>query len=332
MSDSISFGIICNYYDFIKLKAEWDFLWLHSKSSFFSSFSWYEALIRAKSLAKEHVDINIVLCRGTNGQLRCIAPLKIEENKVMFLSNHEADYQDFIYSSPNDCEIMLRYVLDYYKNKVILLDSVPEYSCIISNARKISGVNIIDGDSCPILDLNFYDNDRRIESKNFKRKIESLKKLGNVSFFQLYNSQDILNNLARFKMFYRDRWGNDPESSFFFEPFDDFFLAEIVRAFSSTNTVLMSTLILNEQTIAYYFGFLNNKSYLFYRSGFDKRYERQSPGMLLLKLLIDDLVKKRYMEFDFLRGEYPYKSMYSNGLRKNYCIGVNDYGHQSRDK
>ena len=318
---------IKKYSEFQKIKKEWTSLWQNSNATIFSSFEWYNALIQAKNIADIPFEFNVVLY-SKDGVLKCIAPLKIENKKIMFMSNHQADYQDFIYLSNSDCQKMLGYIISRYRNKYSFeLDSIPGYSqLLVAASNKEYNVSIFESEICPILNLQNYNYSQALGSKNFKRKFNMLKKLGDISFVEFTSYNTLTPHLTTFKEFYRSRWGQNPESKCFFEPFDDFFIEELVKKFSPINKVAMFALLLNSTPIAYYFGFIDKTSYLFYRSGFDKKYEKYSPAMVLLKKMLAYFAINNYTVFDFLRGDYTYKSNYANDLRKNYCIKLETMG------
>lgn len=320
--NNFSFKSIHKYSEFLKLKDEWECLWEQSNASIFSSFAWYNALLRAFKNAEKRLEFDIILLYTSDHCLRCIAPLKIENNKVKFLSNYQADYQDFIYTSFTDCEMMFKYICSHYNKMIISLDTIPSHSTVLNLSQRNNDIIIKPSENCPVLVFDNYDSEKDIQSKNYRRKKRMLQQLGEISINNFFAANDILPNMVRFKEFYKSRWGEDPESSFFFEPFDDLLLFEIVKSFSVNNKIILSSLTLNGLPIAYYLGFVDRKKYMFYRSGFDNRYEKYSPGMVLLKVLLNDLKKKGYIEFDFLRGEYAYKSMYANSIRYNFCVEV----------
>ena len=74
--------------------------------------------------------------------------------------------------------------------------------------------------------------------------------------------------------------------------------------------------------IAFHFGFLYNKKFLWYKPSFDVRLAKHSPGEVLLKELLEYAYARGCEEFDFSIGEEPFKKRFANILRKNYSYKI----------
>lgn len=59
--------------------------------------------------------------------------------------------------------------------------------------------------------------------------------------------------------------------------------------------------------LAYQFGFRVGKKLWYYQAGFDPEFSIYSPGSMLILSIIDYGFRHGYTEYDFLRGEEPYK-------------------------
>ena len=76
------------------------------------------------------------------------------------------------------------------------------------------------------------------------------------------------------------------------------------------------------EAIAFQFGFRCGDKLWDYNKAYDSAYSRIAPGTLLLPPLIDYCFQHGYREYDFLRGEEPYKLVWSTGshCRSRYLI------------
>ena len=87
------------------------------------------------------------------------------------------------------------------------------------------------------------------------------------------------------------------------------------RAFQRELLALMSDrgwldfffLYINDQPVAYRYGFIFNGKFEDWRNGFNTQYFELSVGKVLLMLVIEDCFKRAYEGVDFLRGDEDYK-------------------------
>jgi CelD/BcsL family acetyltransferase involved in cellulose biosynthesis len=96
------------------------------------------------------------------------------------------------------------------------------------------------------------------------------------------------------------------------------FLTSLMQ--SSEIEVLCSTLRHGERLISYTFGFVARGVYHHWNIGFDPSYEAIAPNKLHHQFLIEECFRRRYTEFDFMRGAYEYKFKWTDTLRENYGV------------
>ena len=320
--------IVCidNFDALIKMQNEWNDLWLKTEKNIFLSHSWYVALIESKLQCGKEINYQI-WCLYESNVLICIAPLKIVGKKIFFLANFEADYQDFIYTEPNSCLKMLKLLREKYIGFEFLLSDIPEKSNTVFVFLNIfKNTNISVSDICPhkyiLPNTNIY-----LKSKNYRRKKNKIERIGTYRVEHLRDSESICKHLMRMKEFFSQQWRENEESWFFFEEFDDVFMYKITEALSAHNQVLLTVMYLNEESIAYYYGFVQDGKYFYYRSAYSNFYKEFSPGKLALNELFDYCSNNKIDTFDFMRGDYAYKKLYTNQKTKNLSLGakVNDF-------
>ncbi|MGA7256950.1 MAG: GNAT family N-acetyltransferase [Terracidiphilus sp.] len=78
----------------------------------------------------------------------------------------------------------------------------------------------------------------------------------------------------------------------------------------------------NRQPIAFQLGFRCGKRLWDYTKAYDRSFSRFAPGTLLLPALLDYCFEHGYEEYDFLRGEEEYKTVWSTGCHRRYRIIV----------
>ena len=77
----------------------------------------------------------------------------------------------------------------------------------------------------------------------------------------------------------------------------------------------LTTLDLDGEPAAAWYGFANHETVYFYQSGRDPRYEDQSVGVLLMATMIRRAIERGYRWFDFLRGDEAYKAQWTPSQR-----------------
>jgi hypothetical protein len=74
---------------------------------------------------------------------------------------------------------------------------------------------------------------------------------------------------------------------------------------------MLFILKLNEIVIAYRWGFISDNKYYDWRVSFNPEYNRYSPGIIILGLAIDELMKRGYREYSFGAGDYEWKKRWA---------------------
>jgi CelD/BcsL family acetyltransferase involved in cellulose biosynthesis len=80
----------------------------------------------------------------------------------------------------------------------------------------------------------------------------------------------------------------------------------------------LTTLDLDGQPAASWYGFTSRDTVYFYQCGRDPRWERDSVGNVLMGMMIQRAIQQGYRTFDFLRGDDRYKQQWTSGRRKTH--------------
>jgi CelD/BcsL family acetyltransferase involved in cellulose biosynthesis len=94
---------------------------------------------------------------------------------------------------------------------------------------------------------------------------------------------------------------------------------------------LYVALLENESdSIAFQFGFRCGDKLWDYSKAYDRSFSRFAPGTLILPALLDYSCTKGFQEYDFLRGEEPYKMEWSDGCHQRYRLLIWNHRGLSR--
>ena len=126
--------------------------------------------------------------------------------------------------------------------------------------------------------------------------------------------------MADFILQHQARWIDlQQPGAFAKERFKAFHLAVGKRLFQKGYAKLYY-LELDNIPMASYYLFSYRNSLFYYLSGFDPKYEKYSPGVILMAKIITDAIKDGRDEFDLMRGNTPYKFSWTGKKRINHTF------------
>jgi len=88
-----------------------------------------------------------------------------------------------------------------------------------------------------------------------------------------------------------------------------------VREAARRGQLWLSTLELDGDPAAAWYGFAHRDTVYFYQSGRDPRWAAESVGHVLMAMMIRRAIERGYRRFDFLRGAEPYKMQWTASRR-----------------
>jgi len=88
------------------------------------------------------------------------------------------------------------------------------------------------------------------------------------------------------------------------------------------NWVYVALMELDDRPVAWQLGFRCGKRLWDYNKAYDHSFSRFAPGTLLVAALLDYGFSHAYEEYDFLRGEDPYKTVWSTGFHDRFRLFV----------
>lgn len=306
---------------FANLKDQWKQLLSEStiQSAFLSwewLYSWWQVYGERKQL--------YLLTAWRGSALVGIAPLMREKRKKLgiglkvltSLGTPQSDIGGFIYRA-NDTEVvdtLFKYLADH-KNE---WDMIELNEFLESCAERTVVKQVFSQSHTPILDDihqhyhiplegNWESYKQNLPKKfryNLGRAVRLAEEIGPVEF-KHYTGREMNEELIQ-TIIQINRYSHYPR--LYHLPFEQEFLKALSRQMAEVNWFGAYLLFVNNQPVAYEYGFHHNGRYEDWRAGFDTRMASNiSIGKALAMMVIESCYNQSHKEIDFLRGDEQYK-------------------------
>jgi CelD/BcsL family acetyltransferase involved in cellulose biosynthesis len=325
--------VITDLEQFKNLREEWNSLLQRSYTN--TIFLTWEWLYTWWEVFGNGSELFIITVKNNEGELLGIAPLYIKKAKyykfpvreMAFIGTGLSDRQDFIVCESNG-KIMEELIsrINESKNKwdIVLLEQIPNDSPLPSS--EIVGKcqpEIENSSLCPYAKINgSWEDYLRSLSKKFRKdirnKVNNMNRLGKWEFKVELDNVDSWTTVDWMENIEAKSKKQGTEKVFFTE-INKEFLKKLCNLCAGERWLDYSTICINGVQAAYLFGFLYNNKYYAYNTAYLEEFDGVSPG----KLLLNEKIKwcfeqsERPKEFDFLRGDFYIKSLWSSESRQH---------------
>jgi len=305
---SINYGIkVFNEFN-EALRQEWDSLYAKG-ANYNLSFKWCQLWFK---YFKRKRDIYIITFWEDN-DLKLLAPFYIYRNRLSLIGTKPDLYDEFniLYSSPKYIDKLLEFI---EQNKFEInfkhLSSDTEFAKILIKRFSGHGVKQISGitETKPHIKISAPLNKNAIS--DVKRCKKNAQKYFKQDIIFNYSAERKEEYIKEFIAFHKQRWngGMLVKKAYLVN-----FIEEILK---DPDLTVLSRASFSEDniTLAFGLGYLDsNKRYWLSMSVYNAKYNKVSPGKVMLYDLITESFNRGISHFDFGRGSEPYKSWFSNG-------------------
>jgi CelD/BcsL family acetyltransferase involved in cellulose biosynthesis/GNAT superfamily N-acetyltransferase len=139
--------------------------------------------------------------------------------------------------------------------------------------------------------------------------------------------------LARFPEvvdLHRRRWRERSDTSGFSSEPRIAGMRAAAERFARAGCLELDLLLVDEQLVAYSYGFILGDRHVYYSPGFDPAYAPFAVSKILLLDQLTDAFKEGFREFDFSRGAEPYKLAWANESRAGETVVLSHAGPRSQ--
>ena len=298
--------------------------------------SWWKCFGEGKQLS--------MLLLMSEDRLLGIAPLTIAEQRTFgyrsrllrFLGTGVSDHLDFCFR-PEYQRDGLRHVLDYVMTAldwdVMDLVDIPEDSAtipVLEEALTRHGLLSVTHPSilCPYLPINgetwqkFYASKRSKSTRqDLTRRFRRLGELGKAEFRRYEDPVSIQQVFPQLLAVYRKRWDQKYLSVSFAGRKESAFYVEMALEMCRDDQLHLLTLELDGRVIAFDLSARKNDRFTWLITAYDPEFDKYFPGELILTRLLEEVFDSgRFREFDFTRGDEPYKFKWTQQARYNLLI------------
>ena len=175
--------------------------------------------------------------------------------------------------------------------------------------------------TCPYLELS-DDWDRYLATltptrrQTLRRKERHLEQHHAVTVTD-YDGDAVDEGLKRLVMLHERRWADEGGESAgaFQDPSIRRLHARFAAELAARGRLWLTTLDVDGEPAAAWYGFTCGDTVYFYQSGRDPRWDRESVGQVLMGAMIRRAIERGYRRFDFLRGDDVYKRHWTETRR-----------------
>ena len=318
----MKFNLITTYDEFLSLEEVWcSLIKRMDNGQIFYQWNWVKTYL-------EQVDFELknnlcIIVGFDKKKAGIILPFLKEGLTIRFITNKTVDYNNILIdNNQNKYNVILK-AIDFLCEKVefntIDLNNFKGETELnifqdIINNRKDLKIVIRDSVMAPILKIK----DKNIKMKkkaikDIERRERKLDELGIVSIN--IGGQFDKKAWNKIQEFHKKRW---QKSIFFNEKYLNFY-----EQFSKCyyDNVEFSYIEINNEIVAGHFGFKDDKKIYYYIPSYDEKYINYGVGAILLYNIIE-YYSDKILEFDFLRGNEPYKFNWTDEIVMNFYVKV----------
>lgn len=157
--------------------------------------------------------------------------------------------------------------------------------------------------------------------KQIKRRQNRLDALENVNMQVCATQQDVDIAFTALIDLHSARWQSKGGAGSFGSEVYRSFHQSLMKQLLVRKQLWLITLTLDDEIIAVEYAFSYKDTLMFFQTGFNPAHENLSPGHVLMTFAIKQSIESGLKRIDLLKGDYEYKSSYTNEERLSASLG-----------
>ena len=307
---------------------DWDRLLVHSATpSVFQTSEWLRAWWTSFGRGRL-----LIIAAYERDELIAIAPLFADHGMVYFVGSGGSDYLDFVgtISDPNVLAAILDKARAHAPGFVgFRFYHVPQGSptgTMLAACAQQLGLTCFDEGwlNAPALRFRDWPENQKppAEKKSLVRHERGLQKIGRLEIEHFALSAQIEPQLPTFFGQHIMRWAATPFPSLFLDDRQRQFYHRLCSVFDLRGWLRFTRVSLNDEPLAFHFGFQFQDSFLWYKPTFNIERAHHSPGEVLLRALILHAQRERVDLFDFGLGDEAFKNRFATETNRVQTWGL----------
>jgi len=326
--------------------AAWDAVLSSGPRSPFMSWEWHRAWADAAPAA-EAAECSALLVRDSDGSLQALLPIRPERVRFRRVPVRALTWAIGDVGCPDELDVAalpdadlsdLAAALDALPWRILILGNLAEEA---PNAQRLGAALADRGHAvrrrplwaCPQLELpGSWDAYLATLSANrrqiVRRKERGLSRDHAVALTD-YGEDRLEEGWGHLLRLHEQRWDGAGGGAFR-DPRAQRLQLRFARELATRQRLWLTTLDLDGQPAAAWYGFVSNDTVYFYQGGRDPKWERESVGLVLMGMMIQRAIERGYRAFNFLRGDDLYKQQWTTSRRQTHELVVFRSGWRGR--
>lgn len=253
--------------------------------------------------------------------------------RLEFVGTGNADYQDII-AAPADkaevvgaiCAFLRKSAGRWHRAWLCNIPSQSSTRQLLEHAARNAALFLTDETRVPCPAMQIAGRETAVKELlgkySLRRPLNWFSKRGTVRFRHLCALEQIEAAMPSFFDQHVRRWQAVGKGSLFTDARQRSFYTALARAVHPRGWLQFSVVDLDDQPIAFHFGFAYAQRVTWYKPSFEARYAEHSPGLLLIRHLVEDALLRGRTEIDFTVGDEPFKDRFADVQRSNLYLGL----------
>jgi CelD/BcsL family acetyltransferase involved in cellulose biosynthesis len=248
----------------------------------------------------------------------------------------EPNYSDVVVPAFVDCLVGKHVRHDFIRLDAVKADSAFTRALLDAIEHRASAGRMAVDSVCPYLSLpgawdSYWGSIGKQSRYNFNRKTKRLQARANgavINYRRVESKTELSGAIRELVRLHQARQRQKGNAGAFAQNRAIEFHTKVAERFLAKGWLRLYLLTVGEQVIAAIYCYKFGSKFSFYQSGYDPAWSDCSPGALIMLHAVREAINEGADEFDFLRGEESYKSLWTSTARtdRRFRIALSPVG------
>lgn len=287
----------------------------------FHSYGWLSSWCGAYATSDNAI---VIVESDAQGSVRALLPMLSRSDELRSLPSNATDYTGLVWveDDKRPVENLASYLRSEAEHRPVTLWNVRDVDPLVKHLSMMGCFKGIEKTPILVVEVGTacYQPERTSNSislMELDHKALKLKKLeAEIRFAHTTTHDELIRSIE----IHTQRWQLKGEPGKFADPCRIDFVKRVIE--QSPVKFFFATMYIEDELIAYRFGPRDLRVYYDWNTGFDPRFKKLSPGVVLLKATFEHLRTTEIQYLDFLRGDEAYKLAWAETISNVYELAV----------